>query len=93
MLAEPNRLAKGIEKNFAIRTIAQMRPDFLADLAGQLIVQIGREAFKHFDTIPFAMTLMRGGLASAWICSYAVCHGSASSVTIPNYRSTVATSR
>ena len=41
MLAESNRLAKGIEENLAIRTIAQMRPDFLADLAGQLIVQIG----------------------------------------------------
>lgn len=41
MLAEPNRLAKGIEEYFAIRTIAEMRADFLADLAGQLVIQIG----------------------------------------------------
>ena len=89
MLAEPNRLAKGIEKNLTIRTIAEVRADFPADLARQLIVQIGREAFEDFDTIPFPMTLMRGGLAGAWICAYAVCHGHASSLTIPNYRSTV----
>ena len=92
MLAEANRLTEGIEEYFAIRAIAQMRSDFLANFAGQLIVQIGRELLEHFDTIPFPMTLMRGGLAGAWICAYAVCHGSASSLTIPNYRSTVATS-
>ncbi len=92
MLTEANRLAQGIEKDFAVRTIAQMRADFLTDLAGQFIVQIGREAFEDFDTIPFPMTLMRGGLASAWICAYAVCHGHASSLTIPNYRCPVATS-
>ena len=92
MLAEANGLAKGIEEYFAVRTIAEVRANFFADLAGQLIVQIGRELLEHFDTIPFPMTLMRGGLAGAWICAYAVCHGSASSLTIPNYRSTVATS-
>ncbi len=91
MLAEPNRLAQGIEENFAVRTISEMRADFPADLAGQFIVQIGREAFEDFDTILFSVTLMRGGLAGAWICAYAVSHGSASALTIPNYRSTVAT--
>jgi hypothetical protein len=70
-----------------------VRADLLTDLAGQLVVQIGGEALQHFDTIPFAVTLMRGGLAGAWICAYTVCHGHTASLTIPNYRSTVATSR
>ena len=92
MLAEPNRLAKRVEKYFAIRTIAEMPADFLADLAGQLVVQVGREAFEHFDAVLFPVTLMRGWLAGAWICAYAICHGHTASLTIPNYRSTVATS-
>lgn len=41
MLAESHGLAQGIEKDFAIRTIAEMRADFLTDLAGQFIVQVG----------------------------------------------------
>ncbi|HMU30177.1 MAG TPA: hypothetical protein PLY42_08220 [Nitrospira sp.] len=41
MLAQPDRLAKGIEEYFAIRAVAEVRADFLADLAGQLVVQIG----------------------------------------------------
>ena len=93
MLTEPNRLTEGIEKDFAIRAIAQMCSDFLTDFAGQLVVQVGREAFEHFDAIPFAVPLMRGGLAGAWICAYTVCHGHTASLTIPNYRSAVATSR
>lgn len=93
MLAEANRLTEGIEEYFAIRAIAQMRADFLANFAGQLVVQIGGEAFEHFDAIPFAVPLMRGGLAGAWICAYTVCHGHTASLTIPNYRSAVATSR
>ena len=79
MLAEANRLAQGVEKDLALRTIAEVRADLLTDLAGQLVVQIGGEALQHFDTIPFAVTLMRGGLAGAWICAYAVSHGGASS--------------
>ena len=93
MLAQPNRLAKGIEEYFAVRTVAEVRANFLADLARQLVVQIGRKAFQHFDAIPFAVTLMRGGLAGAWICAYAVSHGHTASLTIPNYRSIVAASR
>ena len=93
MLAEPNGLAKGIEEYFAVRTIAEVRANFFADLAGQLVVQIGRETFEDFEAIPFPMPLMRGGLAGAWICAYTVRHGHTASLTIPNYRSTVATSR
>ena len=79
MLAEANGLAKGIEEYFAVRTIAEVRANFFADLAGQLIVQIGRETFEDFEAIPFPMPLMRGGLAGAWICAYAISHGGASS--------------
>lgn len=92
MLAEPNGLAKGIEEYFAVRTIAEVRADFLADFTRQLVVQIGREAFEDFDAIPFPVSLMRGGLAGAWICAYSVGHGHTATVTIPNYRSIVAAS-
>ncbi len=79
MLTEANRLTQGIKKDFAIRTIPEMRTDFLTDFTGQFIVQVGGETLQHFDTIPFPVTLVRGGLAGAWICAYAICHGGASS--------------
>ena len=79
MAAELHGLAQGVEKYFAIRTIAEVGANFPTDVTGELLVQIGRQSFEHFDAIPFSVTLVRGGLAGAWICAYAISHGGASS--------------
>lgn len=79
MLTELHGLAQGVEKDFAIRTIAEVGADLPADFAGQFVIQVGRETLENFDTISFPVTLVRGGLAGAWICVYSVGHGGASS--------------
>jgi hypothetical protein len=76
-------MAKRIEKDFAIRAVAEVGANFLANVAGQLVVQIGRQPFQDLDTISFSVTLVKGGLACAWICAYSVGHGVL--LTIPNY--------
>ena len=78
MLTELHRVAERIEKAFAIRTIAEVGANFLADVAGELVIQIGRQPFQNLDTIPFSVTLVKGGLAGAWICAYSVGHGGSS---------------
>lgn len=78
MLTQADRLAQGVEEDFAIRAIAEVQANFGADVARQFVVQISRETFEDFHTIPLTVTLVRGGLASAWICAYAVCHGNGS---------------
>ncbi len=67
-------MAERIEKVFAIGAIAEVGANFLADVAGELIVQIGRQPFQNLDTIPFSVTLMKGGLAGAWVCAYSFGH-------------------
>ncbi|CAE6714557.1 hypothetical protein NSPZN2_11385 [Nitrospira defluvii] len=79
MLTQADRLTQGVEEDLAIRAIAKVQANFRADVARELVVQVGRETFEDFHTIPLTVTLVRGGLASAWICAYAVCHGGASS--------------
>ncbi len=77
--AELHGLAQRIEKHFAIRAVTEMRANFLTDVTGEFVVQIGRQPFEHFEAISFSMTLVKGGLAGAWICVYAISHGGASS--------------
>ena len=77
--AELHGLAQGVEKHFAIRTIAEVGANFLTDVTGKLVIQIGRQPFEHFDAISFSVTLVEGGLTGAWICAYAISHGGASS--------------
>ena len=39
---------------------------------------------RDLHTISLGVTLVRGRLAAAWICAYAVCHGGCVFLTIPN---------
>ena len=72
--AELHGLAQRIEKDFTIGAIPEVPANFSADVAGQLVVQIGRQPLKDFKTIPFAVILMRGRLSGAWICAYSGGH-------------------
>ena len=78
MPAELHRVAERVEKDLAIRALAKVGANFLADVAGELVVQIGREAFQNPEAMSFSVTLVRGGLAGPWICAYSVGHDSAS---------------
>jgi len=73
MLAELHGLAQGIEKDFTIGTTPEVPADFSADVAGQFIVQIGRQPLENFETVPFAVTL-KDRLTGAWICAYSGGH-------------------
>lgn len=75
MLTELHRMAERIEKNFTIRAFTEVDADFLADVPGKLVVQIGRQPLQNLDAMPFPMPLVRGGVTGAWISAYSVRHG------------------
>jgi hypothetical protein len=55
---EAHRLPQGGDKFLAVGAGAQMFSDFLADTDGQLVVQIGGETAKHFQTSGFRVPVM-----------------------------------
>lgn len=59
MPAERDGLTQRIQKDLAVRTHSEMRPDLVANVVGQFIIEIGRKLLQDLETVPLAVLVDR----------------------------------
>ena len=57
--AERDGLTQRIQEDLAVRTDSEMRPDLVANVAGQFIIEIGREVLQNLETVSLAVLVDR----------------------------------
>jgi hypothetical protein len=57
--AECDGLTQRIQEDLAVRTDPEMRPDLVTNVAGQFIIEIGRELLQNLETVSLAVLVDR----------------------------------